>query len=152
MATFTESLTFNVHTCGTCGVEYAVTDGFEARRRKDHASFYCPNGHSAYYPQKNETERLREQLAAKEREVLAARSARDRETERRREAEAETRRQVRKVSARKGVTTRLKRKIAAGACPCCSKKFKDLAVHMKTEHPKWDPEKHADALEAKEQG
>jgi hypothetical protein len=37
--------------CATCGVVFAVTDSYQARRREDHERFFCPNGHRNIYPQ-----------------------------------------------------------------------------------------------------
>lgn len=51
-----------IHTCIQCGMLYAIPSDFEERRRKDHRTFYCPNGHSMYYAQKNREEILKEEL------------------------------------------------------------------------------------------
>lgn len=58
------TIEFKLHTCATtgCGVTYGLTAGFEERRRADHESFYCPNGHSHSYTQKTEAEKLRDSL------------------------------------------------------------------------------------------
>lgn len=142
-------VTLQQHTCGTCGIIYAMPEDHIARRKQDHEAFYCPNGHGRSFTGKNEAELLREQLAAKDREIAAVRSRVDTlrnnlDTER--ESHSAT---VRSLRATKAVVTRTKKKIVAGRCPCCSTKFKDLAVHMRTEHPNYDPEKAAAALEAK---
>ncbi|MEA3246271.1 MAG: hypothetical protein U9Q74_08965 [Gemmatimonadota bacterium] len=55
----------------------------------------------------------------------------------------------RQIRARKAVATRLRNRMKAGRCPCCSHRFTDLREHMRTEHPKWNPERAADALAAK---
>ena len=52
----------------------------------------------------------------------------------------------RSIRARKGVATRLRNRIARGQCPCCSESFKNLKLHMKSKHPKWDIEKAVVAL------
>ena len=59
---------YSVHTCATegCGVTYALTTGFDKRRRDDHGTFYCPNGHTHSYPQKTAEEILRDRLSAKD--------------------------------------------------------------------------------------
>jgi hypothetical protein len=31
--------------------------------------------------------------------------------------------------------TRIKKRVAAGVCPCCNRSFKDLARHMAGQHP-----------------
>lgn len=32
-----------------CGITFQLTDGYVSRRREDHRSFYCPNGHPKSY-------------------------------------------------------------------------------------------------------
>lgn len=75
-----------VHTCPNekCGVDFAVTDGYDDRRRADGAAFLCPNGHSLSYKGNTradilarEKAELEKRLAsAIEREKTALRSAR----------------------------------------------------------------------------
>jgi hypothetical protein len=44
-----------VHTdCAACGIEFQITKVLYARRKKDHRSFYCPNGHTLHYPPSEE--------------------------------------------------------------------------------------------------
>lgn len=69
--TVVESYT-TIH-CGECGVPFALNDDFIRERRKDHRTWYCPNGHERWYPEKNETEqalakaeRLERQLASRD--------------------------------------------------------------------------------------
>lgn len=37
--------------------------------------------------------------------------------------------------AQKGQNTRLKKRIAAGVCPCCNRSFANLREHMAGQHP-----------------
>ena len=53
---------FDIHDCITCGTIWAMPSEYIDRRRDDHKTFYCPNGHSAYFPQKSDKEKLQEQL------------------------------------------------------------------------------------------
>ena len=55
--------------CAECGVSFAFPAALAKRREEDHKSFFCPNGHSNYYPQKSEAEILLERLRTKEREL-----------------------------------------------------------------------------------
>jgi len=55
-----------VHNCHSCGISYAMPADFEARRRKDHKTFYCPSGHPAYFPHKNKEEELVQKLETAE--------------------------------------------------------------------------------------
>jgi hypothetical protein len=43
----------------------------------------------------------------------------------------------RSLAAQKGVTTRIKRRVANGVCPCCKRTFQDLARHMAGQHPRY---------------
>lgn len=112
--------------CSECGVLFAIGSRFMEERRADHETFYCPNGHTQYYPQKSEAEMLRQQLKWAE---SSAQSWRD---------QAETAEHRRR--AEKAAKTRLKNRIANGACPCCRRSFTDLARHMATQHPNYTEE------------
>lgn len=42
---------------------------------------------------------------------------------------------ARRLSAQRGVTTRIKNRVKHGVCPCCQRTFRQLAAHMKSKHP-----------------
>jgi hypothetical protein len=140
-----------------CGIVFAIPRSLynhyvaENDRLAGSYGLHCPLGHSFIPAGKSEAERLRDELAREKHRAEQAQAEARQEREWRYAANRATERAERRVAARKGVATRLKRKIAAGRCPCCSHQFKNLAQHMKVEHPKWDPERAADALEAKAQ-
>lgn len=48
--------------CANCGIEFCLPQAVEDKRREDHKTFYCPNGHSNYYPAATEKERRIRQL------------------------------------------------------------------------------------------
>ncbi len=48
--------------CYKCGVAFGITHDFKARRKQDHKSFYCPNGHGQCYTGKTAQEKRIEQL------------------------------------------------------------------------------------------
>jgi len=50
--------------CPSCGLWYPLPTHYEDARREDHKTFYCPNGHSCYYPQQTDRELLHSQNAA----------------------------------------------------------------------------------------
>lgn len=118
-----KTITLNLHECTNCGVVYGVSEDYEDRRRQDHKSFYCPNGHSQYYPQKSREERLKAQLEATSSQLSRTQSRLE-----------VTRRQK---AAAKGQLTKTKRRIANGVCPCCNRTFADLAAHMNCKHPEY---------------
>jgi hypothetical protein len=104
-----------------CGVVFAVPRWWETKRREDHTSWYCPNGHAQHFPGKSEAEKLRERLRwAEERAAQVARDKQALEAQRR---------------AAKGQATRLRRRIANGVCPCCKRSFQDVRRHIATKHP-----------------
>lgn len=110
---------YHLQVCCDCGIGFAVPEYFDTMRRQDGKSFYCPNGHSQSY-----TVTTVQKL---QREVAEAQRLATVERERRQLAEAATFKAQR-------ATYRLKKRIAAGVCPCCNRTFQDIARHMKTKH------------------
>lgn len=66
------------HTCAWegCGVTFGLTDGFEDRRKEDHKSFYCPNGHSMSYRGETDSARADREHARAELKAAEAQRAR----------------------------------------------------------------------------
>jgi hypothetical protein len=119
----TKTITLELHECPVCGVPYGLTDGYEERRRHDHKTFYCPNGHTLSYDRENREEKLKRQLEQTSSQL--ARTQSSLETSRRSKA------------AIKGQLTKTKRRVANGVCPCCNRTFADLAAHMHGQHPEY---------------
>jgi hypothetical protein len=119
-STFAGHDTLEVHTCGECGVMWAMPVEMIAARRRDGKSFYCPNGHCRCF-RETEADRLRRSLEHERSRSGRIAAARD-------QAQASLR-------AQKGVTTKLRKRIAAGICPCCKRSFRDLGRHMAGQHP-----------------
>jgi len=113
--------------CVACGTVFAMPVAMLDERRNNGKTFYCPNGHHLTFGDtkedrlKQELERERNRSARKTAEADQLRADRD-----------ATRRQL---SAQRGVTTRMKNRIARGICPCCNRHFDDLQAHMETKHP-----------------
>jgi hypothetical protein len=121
---------FSESVCSTCGIVYYVPHNWQRRRREDHETFYCPNGHTQYYPGKSGVEKLREELAAEQnRKIEALRRANEAEASLRRANEAKTK--------LKNTLKRQKKRVANGVCPCCNRTFVALGRHMKTKHPEY---------------
>src|SRR4029434_11006197 len=117
MPTFTEVVTLNTLHCSHCNVLFAITADFEKRARQKRTNFYCPNGHSQWYPGKTEKELRQDaerRLASAQEDVRILRA-------RITKAEAEAKRQAKRT--------------AGGVCPCCNRSFVQLARHMKSQHP-----------------
>jgi hypothetical protein len=124
---------FEEQECISCFVRFGVPKGFTAARRQDKRSFYCPNGHSMSYTRSTADE-LRDQLAAKEREAQNAKAEAERERRWRIEAREDQRALERRLAAQRGVTTRMKNRVANGVCPCCNRTFVNLQRHMASKH------------------
>lgn len=120
---------FVEHRCWKCDVVYGMTRTLDARRRADGGEFFCPNGHGAVI-RETDADKLR-----RERDRLKQDNARLEEVARedRNRADAAERR----TSAAKGQITKLKKRVAGGACPCCNRSFSNLQRHMATKHPNY---------------
>lgn len=114
--------------CAACSIDFGIGDDFMARRREDHGTFYCPNGHVNYYPQDNEAERLRKELDREKQRSENNAAYATRERERRLAAE-------RQRAAARGQVTKIKNRVAKGVCPCCNRTFANVARHMASQHP-----------------
>jgi hypothetical protein len=121
MEVFTSTTTYETETCCNCGVSFAITQRMKQELLKSHKSFFCPNGHSQYYPGTNEVEKLKNLLRI--------------ESEYKDEYRKERDELKKSLTATKGHSTRLRKCVANGVCPCCNRTFGNLANHMKTEHP-----------------
>ncbi len=110
--------------CCNCAIYFAVPSDWNVARRRDHARFYCPNGHGQSYMQESDVakaqrlqreaeQRLQAQVNEANHARLVAERARDKAVHEKRKVE---------------------RRIAHGVCPCCNKTFADIANHMVTEH------------------
>lgn len=86
--------------------------------------FFCPNGHGLAYGGNTLKERLTRAEQARDSARAYARSVQDQnDAERRSHA------------ATKGQLTRVRKRIAAGVCPCCNRTFQNVARHMAGQHP-----------------
>lgn len=114
-------------TCGECGIIFSVPANWVESRRRDHVTWYCPNGHPrAFLGETREQKRIRQlEEDAKWYRDRAESAASDRDQARR------------SLAATKGVLTRTKNRIAKGVCPCCQRSFADLGRHMAGQHPEY---------------
>ncbi len=110
--------------CCRCFASFGITDDAERSLRRSHKYFYCPYCGT---PQswRGESDIERAEKAAKRANELREREKRWREA-------AE-----RSLSATKGAMTKMRKRAAAGVCPCCNRTFKQLAAHMKSQHPEY---------------
>lgn len=47
-----------IESCINCGIVFAIPEDFREKIIKSHKTFYCPNGHTMYYPGKTKEEVL----------------------------------------------------------------------------------------------
>ena len=102
--------------CITCGVIFGVPANLVVQRKRDHKSFYCPNGHDQYYPGESDVEKAN-RLLREERE-------RHQRTLERENKERQAREQAERKLQRVG----------RGVCPECKRSFQNLARHMHCKH------------------
>lgn len=72
MTEYITTIGMAVDTCCECGLTWAVSKEWDEARMEDHKTFYCPNGCSLWYPDKNEVETLKSELRRKEACCVAA--------------------------------------------------------------------------------
>lgn len=116
--------TLNATDCCTCGVVFAITAELEKERRRDHKSFYCPNGHSMVFganSTEQENARLKEQLRAAE-------ELERRLVDRQSRLENDLMDQAKELK-------RVRRRHASGTCPHCNRTFANMARHIAKQHP-----------------
>ena len=113
-----------------CGIQHAIP-GTLRQRAKDDTSFgiYCPLGHQWVFA-RSEATAQRERADRFERDLASAR-------EDTRVAKIEAQQARHRERAQKAAKTRLKNRVAAGVCPCCTRSFQNLARHMAGQHPDW---------------
>lgn len=60
---------FNQVNCASCNISFLITSAMYRRRKDDHETFWCPAGHTNYFPAKNDADLLRDKLGGKEVEI-----------------------------------------------------------------------------------
>lgn len=113
----------NELTCVNCGLTFGVTEGFEQVRRADHREFWCPNGHAQHFAAETEADRYRRMYE----EAQSGRNVLRVEYESLKRSAAKAKKELKS----------LKKRAAAGVCPCCTRTVSQLAEHMKTKHPEY---------------
>jgi len=56
-------------TCANCSVPFWITESHDDRLRRDHISFYCPNGHFQSYLGKTHEQQIQEITQKKNTEI-----------------------------------------------------------------------------------
>lgn len=61
--------------CAHCHIPFAMPSRLHEDRRNDHKTFFCPNGHSQYFPGKSDEEKLKDELKRKNNELMSQKDA-----------------------------------------------------------------------------
>lgn len=147
--TISTEVTLVAETCINCGTAFAMEESLMRGLRKNHNSFYCPNGHCMIYNGENEEARLKRELKIKDDELLKTARRLEWEEANGVRLHENLKHTERRLSAAKGVLTRTKNRIANGVCPCCNRYFADLHKHMAGQHPDFNaPDTETSALPA----
>lgn len=121
--------------CYACKVDFGMDQPTYDTLQKSGARFNCPFGHPQHFTAgPTEADQLRAKLQAQEQATLKAQEQALRERRWREEASEATRHAERRLAAQRGVTTRMKNRVANGVCPCCNRSFSDLRRHMASKH------------------
>jgi hypothetical protein len=124
-----------VMTCPECGILYAIPETLraEAHSQGGHKiEWCCPNGHNLGYPGESAQKRVeRERDAARDR-AAAARARVE-------QADASAAAQKRAATRARNERNKARKRSADGVCPCCGRTFKQVARHMASKHPDYDP-------------
>lgn len=130
MTTMTYESTLTVLDCCTCQIDFAIPNLLYQQARKDSSIWvWCPKGHQQHWPGAESDEAKLERKLEAERDRVARLTAQVDQ------AEAEAEHQSRRANGYKGALTKVKKRLGAGLCPCCSHEFKDVAAHMRRMHP-----------------
>jgi hypothetical protein len=127
--TLSHSTTITIISCSSCGVPIALGQHHESSLRRNHKTFYCPNGHNQYFPAKSDVEKERERAELAEQRVARANT-------RAIQAQQEAENARRSAAAYKGQVTKLRKRVAAGICPVpgCRRTFQNVARHVEGQH------------------
>jgi hypothetical protein len=123
MKTYTQEITLETITCGSCAGTMALNARWLECKRKESGGYTCPYCNQQRGWWKSEAEKLREELDRKSNELTSAKSEALRLTHQRDE----------EIKARLEAERKLKR-VDKGVCPCCNRTFKNLARHMAVKH------------------
>jgi len=128
MVTTLAVLTLTHMGCSECHATYGLDERARARFQSVGTRWHCPYCDAGQSYRDND---LAREKKARERAEWDAKRQRERADNYARRAVAAEHSQ----RTTKGHLTRIKRRVAAGICPCCNRTFRDLGRHMKGQHP-----------------
>jgi FtsZ-binding cell division protein ZapB len=124
--TLTKVIQMRITDCCVCGITFAMPDSFYRQQQElgKQANFYCPNGHQMHFSR-----------SILQQEVDRLKSENDSLSKSRTSLHDQLTEKVHEIDRLNKSIKRRNRRLKAGVCPCCNRTFKELAAHMKTEHP-----------------
>lgn len=66
--------------CANCGMPFAITKDLYDRLKVCHNAFFCPKGHSNYFPAKSDVEILKGKILSKDLEIIELKKALEKKT------------------------------------------------------------------------
>ena len=127
--------------CSECGIVYFFPEKWITGAKENGKAWKCPNGHNQWFGGaeideiRRERDRLKQEQARLQDEIAS----------RQRQLEIETM----KRSRAERTVKQVKKRAAAGTCPCCQRTFANMATHMKHEHPDFVKETGANVVSLK---
>lgn len=110
---------------------------YEAAKHSTSISFYCAYGHGQIFAKgeteldkmRRERDRLAQQIAMKDDLIAGQKAVADKA--------------IRELAATKAASIKARKRSAAGTCPCCNRTFRQMALHIKNQHPNFRAEQAA---------
>lgn len=118
-----------VEQCGTCAIRHTVPEIVYDTYAREGGFWHCPNGHQRGF--RKGSDEIERENTRRERDRLKQDAAR---------MEEEIRAQRERADKAEAATKRLKKRAAAGTCPCCQRTFSNMSRHMQTKHPEFRAE------------
>jgi hypothetical protein len=137
------SAQFEVCECNLCGIVYAMPKSLRDWHRKAGGFASCPNGHQwGWSKEDSEDDKIRRERDCLKQETAQLQDAVAAEKKKREAAEKEADLAIRcqqdemieHHKTRKKLVS-LKKRTAAGTCPCCNRSFSALERHIAAMHP-----------------
>lgn len=134
------AVTLETLTCGGCGITFAIPNSLYQQYVNSGVEICCPNTACPWggmVCRETEVKRLQRELTKEKARTERAHKARQWAEKQRDQAEYRRR-------AAKGQVTKLRKRAAAGVCPCCNRSFENLRRHMESKHPGFVETKETD--------
>lgn len=116
-------ITYAQMTCIKCSAVFALNSEFVDRAKRESGGFHCPHCQQRQGWWTSDADRLKKQLADKDRELREEKCATLRQKQIAEEAAEMAAKAQRKL-----------KRVDRGVCPCCNRSFSNLARHMATQH------------------